>query len=67
MWIISTQFGDNEWHPKPHRAADEVDVTAQIVELGNDDRILSRPPTSFSAVPLGPEVQRCDKDVQREN
>ena len=35
---ISAELGDNEGNPVRHQAADEMHVTGQAVELGNEDR-----------------------------
>ena len=35
---VRPQFGDNERDALHHQAADEVDVAAQPVQLGDDDR-----------------------------
>src|SRR5262245_37072286 len=41
---VRSQFGNDKWNPLRHQPADEMYVTAQPVQLGDDDRTL---------VPLG--------------
>jgi hypothetical protein len=40
---VGAQFRNDERHPVDHRSADQVNVAAQPVELGDDDRVVSPP------------------------
>lgn len=35
---IRTKLGNNEWRPLRHQAGDEVNIAAQAIQLGHDDR-----------------------------
>ena len=34
---VGSQFGDQERHPVGHQTADEVNIAAETIELGDDD------------------------------
>jgi hypothetical protein len=54
---VGPQLGHDERHPLRHQAADEGDVAAQAIQLGDDHRALRPPGCGQSGSEMGAAVQ----------